>query len=190
MADVVLFHSAFGLRPSVQHAAERLRAWGHRVATPDLYRGRVAGTLDEGLSLRDAVGREELLRRARVAVADVAPGAVLAGFSLGAALAHRIAASDARFDRLLLLHGVAEPPVATPTRWSVQVHVAEGDPWAPRDEVDAWRGALERLGASIEVHFYPGGGHLFTDLDLPDRDIRATAEVWRRAERFLASRDD
>ncbi len=189
MADIVLFHSAYGLRPAVLDAAERLRGWGHRVATPDLYRGRVANTLEEGLALRDGIGREELLHRARVAVVNAAAGTVLAGFSLGAALAHRIAAADARFDRLLLLHGVAEAPAATPTRWSVQVHVAEGDAWSPRDEVDAWRGALERLGASIQVHFYPSGGHLFTDPELPDHDARAAAEVWRRAERFLAGQD-
>ena len=35
MAEVVLFHSALGLRPGVTTAADRLRAAGHKVHAPD-----------------------------------------------------------------------------------------------------------------------------------------------------------
>jgi dienelactone hydrolase len=184
MADVVLFHSAYGLRPAVRDAADRLRRAGHRVETPDLYEGRTAGTLEAALALRDAVGRDELLRRARAAVEAVAPGTVLAGFSLGASLAQRIAALDARFTRLLLVHGVADPPAALPVPWSVQAHIAEEDPWAPKAELMDWRRALDALGAVVELHFYRGG-HLFTDPGLADHDAGAAARVWERAERFL-----
>jgi dienelactone hydrolase len=38
MAQVVMFHSALGLRDAELTAAERLRAAGHDVLTPDLYR--------------------------------------------------------------------------------------------------------------------------------------------------------
>lgn len=39
MAEVVLFHSALGLRTGVAAAADRLRAAGHTVHTPDYYDG-------------------------------------------------------------------------------------------------------------------------------------------------------
>lgn len=185
MAEVVLFHSAYGLRPAVRAAAARLRALGHRVETPDLYDGRVAETLEQALAVRDAIGRDALLERARAALEGVRPGAVLAGFSLGASLAQRIAATDIRFDRLLLLHGVAEPPQALPLRWTVQAHVAEGDPWAPPEELRLWRAALARLGASVDLHLYPADGHLFTDAGLPDFDPWCAEAAWRRAEAFL-----
>lgn len=184
MAEVILFHSAYGLRPAVRAAAERLRRAGHRVETPDLYGGRTADTLEGALALRDAVGRDALLRRAVAAVGEAAPGTVLAGFSLGASLAQRVAARDARFGRLLLLHGVAEPPAALPAPWTVQAHVAEGDPWAPRAEVEPWRAALERLGAAVDVRWY-AGGHLFTDPGLPDHDAASAERVWREVEGFL-----
>ncbi len=186
MSDIFLFHSAYGLRPAVRAAAGRLRGLGHRVETPDLYGGQVAGTLQEALALRDRVGRDQLLSLAQVGVASAPPGTVLAGYSMGASLALRLATQDARFSRLLLFHGLAEPPAALPARWQVQAHLAADDPWEPRAGALAWRTALEAMGAQVELHFYRGG-HLFTDPDLPDHEPAAAAEAWARTERFLAS---
>lgn len=39
--EVVVYHSAYGLRPAVIDFAEQLRAAGHLVHTPDLYDGEV-----------------------------------------------------------------------------------------------------------------------------------------------------
>ena len=41
MASILLFHSVLGLRPAVLADAERLRAAGHDVSTPDLFDGAV-----------------------------------------------------------------------------------------------------------------------------------------------------
>lgn len=185
MADVILFHSAYGLRPAVLAAGERLRRSGHRVWAPDLYAGAVAATLEDALALRDRIGRGELLRRARECVAGAGAGTVLAGFSLGAALAQRVAARDGRFSRLLLFHGVAEPPPGLPVRWQVQAHLAAQDPQEPLAEVLAWRDALRSLGAAVDLHLH-GGGHLFTDPGLPDHHPRSEAAAWAQAGRFLA----
>ena len=46
MVQVVVFHSAYGLRQAEARAAARLRAAGHDVITPDLYDGQTAGTMD------------------------------------------------------------------------------------------------------------------------------------------------
>ena len=56
MSDLVLFHSGYGLRPAVRAAAERIRALGWRVHTPDLYRGVTADTAEEGGTTRDGIG--------------------------------------------------------------------------------------------------------------------------------------
>lgn len=184
MADVVLFHSAYGLRAAVLATAARWRRAGHRVVTPDLYGGAVAGTIEAALALRDQVGRAELLERARRSVSGARAGTVLAGLSLGASLAQRVAVSDVRFSRLLLLHGVAEVPAVLPVRWAVEAHVAEADPWAPREELEAWRLGLSSLGATVEVTYHRGG-HLFTDPELPDHDRESAERVWARAARFL-----
>ena len=58
MAEVVLFHSVLGLRPGVIAAAERLRAAGHTVHTPDLYDGEVFDDLADGSRKEDTLRRE------------------------------------------------------------------------------------------------------------------------------------
>lgn len=73
MAEIVLFHSALGLRPGVTAAADRLRAAGHKVHTPDYYEGEVFDDLDEGLRKCDALGYQEITRRAREAGGPTVP---------------------------------------------------------------------------------------------------------------------
>ncbi|MGV9810010.1 hypothetical protein [Micromonospora chersina] len=68
MAHILLLHSVFGLRPAVLAAADRLRAAGHRVATPDLYEVPAAETVEAGFALFEKIGRDTVLDRARAAV--------------------------------------------------------------------------------------------------------------------------
>ncbi|MFD0473567.1 hypothetical protein ACFQ0B_38880 [Nonomuraea thailandensis] len=82
MARVLLLHSMYGLRPAVHQAADRLRAAGHEVHVPDLYGGRVAGTAEEGIAIKEEIGRDELLKRAVAAAAPLSDERlVYAGFS-------------------------------------------------------------------------------------------------------------
>ncbi|KJY23910.1 dienelactone hydrolase, partial [Streptomyces sp. NRRL S-444] len=39
----------------------------------------------------------------------------------------------------------------------------------------------------VEVHRYPGAGHLFTDPGLDDYDAQAAEQTWRVALAFLDS---
>jgi dienelactone hydrolase len=86
-------------------AAERLRAAGHTVHTPDLYDGEVFDDLDDGSRKEDALGYQEIARRAREAVAGLPAGLVFAGFSLGAVHAEVLAASSAAAIGAVLMHG-------------------------------------------------------------------------------------
>ena len=54
--QVLLLHSAHGLRPATAEHADRLRAAGHVVHAPDLYEGVVLGDAAEGPAHRDATG--------------------------------------------------------------------------------------------------------------------------------------
>jgi dienelactone hydrolase len=185
MANILLFHSAYGLRPAVHAAADRFRAAGHTVTTPDLYDGRTAGTIGQALALRDEIGRPILHARAERAAAEIPAGTVVAGFSLGASHAQRVGADDPRVAGLLLLHGTGEVAEVRPDL-PVQLHVATEDDFEPVDEVAAWQAAMGRAGAMVEVFEYRGG-HLFTDPDLPDHDAASAALAWERSLKFCAS---
>ncbi|QKV95494.1 dienelactone hydrolase family protein [Streptomyces sp. NA02950] len=190
MADastVVLFHSAYGLRPAVRAAADRLRGAGHEVIVPDLYRGRTADTVEEGMAIKDEIGREELLKRA---IAAAAPHSdrrlVYAGFSLGASIAQNLALADERARGLLLLHGTSDiADDAATDELPVQLHVADPDAFEPHDWLSAWYLRMRRAGAEVEVFRYAGAGHLYTDPELPDYDKEAAEATWRVALGFL-----
>ena len=183
---IVLFHSAYGLRPAVHTAADRLRAQGHTVHVPDLYDGRTAEGIEEGLRIREEIGRDELLRRAVAAAAPYSgSGLVYAGFSLGGSIAQNLALGDEKARGLLLLHGTSDIADDAATGIPVQLHVAEPDPFEPDDWLNAWYLRMRKAGADVEIHRYRGAGHLYTDPELADWDEEAAERTWSVALDFL-----
>jgi dienelactone hydrolase len=186
MADVLLFHSIYGLRPAEHGWAERMRAAGHRVALPDLYRGATAETVDEGAAIRDRVGWEAMLAAARAAAAPLPPEAVLAGVSMGAQVAGEIWRGRPEAAGVLLLHGPCDIPARPRPALPVQAHLAEPEPFDDEDFLAGWAADMRAAGLAFELHRYPGAGHYFTDPALPDYHAAAAAACTERALAFLA----
>ncbi len=187
--NIMLFHSTYGLRPAVRDAADRLRAAGHEVWTPDLFEGRTFETVEEGRVFKDELGKVELLKRAVLAAAPYSErGLVYAGFSLGAATAQTLALGDDKARGLLLLHGTSDiAETASVDELPVQLHVAEPDAFEPDDWLTAWYLQMGKAGADVEIYRYAGAGHLYTDPGLPDYDEEAAEATWRVALGFLES---
>jgi dienelactone hydrolase len=185
---VALFHSVYGLRPAVLAAAERLRAAGHEVVTPDLYDGQVARTIDGGFAISEQIGWATIMRRARSAVAHLPADTVLAGLSMGAGVAGELLATRPDAAGLLLLHGTGGDPGTVPSGLSVQLHVADPDGMFPPAHVAAWGDAMTAAGAAVEVFTYPAVGHFFTDPGVPGYDPAAAELAWQRGVQFLRDR--
>ncbi|MFD9034733.1 dienelactone hydrolase family protein [Streptomyces sp. NPDC059567] len=187
--DIMLFHSTYGLRPAVEAAAERLRAAGHLVHVPDLFEGRTAGTVEEGMAIKEEIGKDELLKRAILAAAPYSErGLLYAGFSFGASVAQTLALGDDKARGLLLLHGTSDiAESATADDLPVQLHIADPDPFESHDWLTSWYLRMGKAGADVEVYRYPGAGHLYTDPELPDFDERAAEQTWAIALAFLES---
>lgn len=189
MAEVVVFHSALGLRPAVVDWAERLRGAGHTVHTPDFFDGEVFDDFAAGATKRDAIGVPELMRRAAKSVRQVDGPVVYAGFSMGAAAAQWLAATRPNAQGALLMHGVV--PIATlgtpawPARVPVEIHYAASDPWVDPSAVDALVAAARAVGARVDVHTYPGSAHLFNDPGLAEYDSNSATLLLERALAFL-----
>ncbi|MBW5424135.1 dienelactone hydrolase [Streptomyces sp. BG9H] len=185
--NIMLFHSTYGLRPAVRAAADRLRAAGHEVWTPDLFDGRTFDDVEAGMAHQDEIGKDELLKRAILAAAPYSErGLVYAGFSLGAATAQTLALGDEKARGLLLLHGTSDiAENVSVDGLPVQLHVAEPDPFETDDWLSAWYLRMGRAGADVEIYRYPGAGHLYTDPDLDDHDAEAAETTWRTALGFL-----
>ena len=185
MTEIVLFHSAYGLRPAVLDFAETLRAAGHTVHTPDLYDGAVFDTLEAAVAKRDEIGIGGLVERALSAVEGMRAELAYAGFSMGCGPAQLLAQTRPGARGALLMHG-ALPSQALGAPWPagvpLEIHGMEGDALF---DVDAAR-ELASEAADGTLHLHPGQTHLFADAELPDYDASAAALMRQRALAFFA----
>lgn len=188
MAEVILFHHVQGLTEGLQAFADRLRAGGHVVHTPDLFDGALPATLEEGMAL--AQGLEDADDRAAAIVADLPEGLVYAGFSWGGAFAQQFAQQRAGARGALLYDAF----VALDAPWSfgpwpaglpAQVHGMDADPFfALEGDLEA----AQKVAAqepTVELFTYPGDGHLFADSSLASYDEAAAELVIARSLEFL-----
>ena len=181
MSDIVLFHSVLGLRAGVLDAADRLRAAGHTVHTPDYYDGRTYDEYPPAFEFLDEIGGIPDVIARCTAVARLPADLVYAGFSLGGVPAELLAATRAGARGLILLHAAIPPDAlgvqAWPASVPVQVHFTTGDPYRDKAELDSFEAAVRASGARYERFDYPGNGHLFTDRTLPDEFDEESAEL-------------
>lgn len=188
MAEVLLFHHVLGLTPGCVEFADSLRDGGHVVHTPDLFDGKTFATVDDGLAyVEEEVGFESVVERGVAAAGGLPEGLVYAGFSLGAMPAQKLAQTRAGARGAVLLHA-AIPPDAF-GRWpdglAAQIHVMEDDDLGDVHVARYTAGAI----ATVDLHLYPGAGHLFTDPGSVDHDPAATALVVDRVLAFLVKID-
>lgn len=195
MAEIVLFHSALGLRPGVSVAADRLRAAGHTVHTPDLFLGEALfNEYRPAIAHVREIGVQGLVARARVAVEQLPAELVYAGFSVGATCAAVLAATRPGARAAILLHGAPAPEQMGVTRWPaaapVQIHFTLEDRWRSNAAIERLTRLVKDSGAECSVFDYPGTAHLFADPSLPaEYDPEATELMWQRVLDLLSKLD-
>jgi dienelactone hydrolase len=191
MAEVVLFHHVQGLTDGVRAFADELRAGGHTVHTPDLFDGELPATIEDGVAHARGLG-DVLDERTDRAIADLPPGLVFAGFSLGAGTSQRLAQTRPGA-RGALLYEACMPITGEwafgpwPDGLPVQIHGMDRDPYfGLESDIDSAREIVETVGSDLaELFVYPGDQHLFTDSSLPAYDEEAAALVLKRSREFL-----
>src|SRR5579875_1656628 len=124
MADIVLFHSVLGLRPGVTDAADKLRAAGHTVYTPDLFEGAVFHDYPESFAHLEQIGGPMgVVARAKAALDGLPAELVYAGFSLGGVPAELFAATRPGARGALLFHSAIPVEAFELSAWPAQVPV-------------------------------------------------------------------
>ncbi len=186
MTEVIVFHHAQGLTDGVRAFADEIRRAGHRVTVPDLYAGATFASVEEGVAHAKSIGFGEIRARGETAAANLPPGVVYAGFSLGALPAQKLAQTRTGALGAILYHGVVPIEEFTPS-WpsgvALQMHFTQNDPWSEEDIPVAQNLADTVPGG--ELYLYPGTGHLITDSSLKEYDAGATALILERTLRFL-----
>ena len=181
---MILFHHVLGLTTGVTELADRFRAAGHTVHTPDLFDGHTFESLDDGIAHAQAVGFGEIVSRGVDAAERLPAELVYAGISAGVMPAQRLAQTRPGARAALLLEACVPPGEfggAWPDEVPVQIHGREGDPFfADEGDVDAARALAEDISRA-ELFLYPGDQHLFTDSSLPSYDEAAVRLLVQRA---------
>ena len=172
--------------------ANQLRDAGHSVTLPDLFKGAVFDTLEQGVAAVEAMGFESILEAGEDVASSGPNDAVYAGFSLGALIAHKLAQTRPGAKGALLYH-YGDVPVemfggAWPSGVSVQFHISELDEWREDGVVEEF---VSRVGevATAELFEYPGSAHLFTDSSLAEYQVEPTSLVVSRTLTFLDRSD-
>jgi dienelactone hydrolase len=187
--EVVVYHSAYGLRPAVFEFADKLRLAGHTVHTPDLYDGEVFSDRNEMVRKIQELGFDKLLERATAAVEKLPHSLVYAGFSNGGACAELLAATRPGARGAILMHA---PLMVRDLGWKVwpsnvpvQVHFAAKDPIRNQAVVDALAVKVRQSGSNFEQFDYDATAHLFSDSALPAYDANAAELMTTRVLDFL-----
>ncbi len=193
MAEVVLFHHVQGLTDGVRELADRLRAGGHTVHTPDLYGGATFVEMSEGFAHQRKLGPEAIAAQVEQVLAGLPDEIVYAGISWGVPRAQEQAQTRPGAQGALLY----EAAIPITGEWAfgpwpadvpVQIHGMDADEFfALEGDIDAAREIVAAVGPDrAELFTYPGDGHLFVDSSLPSYDAEATALVVERSLDFLA----
>ncbi len=190
-AGVLLLHPWWGLNDDVRAYAERLRGEGYQVATPDLYHGRVATTIDGAKALMVELGQNSKsamteVDEALTKLSAQADRVAVLAWSMGTWYSWQLA--QARPDRVHALVtyyglGEVEPGKALPP---ILGHFAEQDEFESLADVRRTEQALVESGRVAQFHVYPGTKHWFDEPSRPEYDRDASALAFDRTLAFLA----
>lgn len=186
MAEILLFHHARGLTPSVVAYADQLRAAGHVVHTPDLFEGKTFTTTEDGVAHAQQVGFDTVIARGVGAADGLPEGLVYAGMSMGAMPAQKLAQTRPGAKGVVLLYSTVPPAFfgSWPSGVPVQIHAKDADPsFVDEGDIEAARELEATAGA--ELFLYPGPQHLFADAGTEDYDAEAAALAMERVLGFL-----
>jgi dienelactone hydrolase len=190
MAEVLLFHHAMGQTPGFHAFTDELRGAGHTVHTPDLFEGRMFGSIEEGVGYASEVGFGALIERGVRAADDLPAGMIYGGFSLGVLPAQKLAQTRPGARGALFFYSAV--PISEFGTWPkdvpVQIHGMDADPFfVDEGDIDAAR-EIVAAADDGELFLYAGDQHYFADSSLPSYDEDATKLLTQRVLEFLDTR--
>jgi carboxymethylenebutenolidase len=186
---VLVLHAWWGLKPFFKQYCDRLAKEGFTVLAPDLYQGRIAGTIDEAKALlekRDLELMQDTVNAAKDHLHELVKGKIgLVGFSMGGGWALEIASTTPdEIGAMVIYYANGEADYGKITA-KVMGHFSDNDEWEPNEYVDMTFDAFKKAGVDATRHVYPGVAHWFVEEDRPEYDPAAAQLSWDRTVEFL-----
>ena len=189
-AAVLVLHPWWGLNDDVRAYAKRLRGEGYEVATPDLYHGRVATTIEAAKALQGPLSKDwkRAMGEIEEAFSRLSPQAdrvAVLAWSMGVWFSWQLAqAHPDRIRGVVSYYGLGEteagkalPPILG--------HFAEDDEFEALADVRSTEQKVVEDGGVAQFHVYPSTKHWFDEPSRPEYDKAASALAWQRTLAFL-----
>jgi carboxymethylenebutenolidase len=189
-AGLILLHAWWGLNDDVKKRAESLRREGYAVATPDLFGGKVASTIEDANKLSSSFEKDEaaLTKKVDAAVTELAStvdriGIIAWSFGVWYAWKMGIARAD-KVKALVLFYGIGPNEPDSP-KSAVLSHYAETDPYEDIGFARQVEKEMRAAGDDVTVELYRGTKHWFDEPSRPEYDKAASDLAWDRTRAFL-----
>lgn len=189
---VLVLHAWWGLNDTIKNFCTRLAEAGFIAFAPDLYHGKIATTIPEAETLRDALDVNYLQTQAEIADAArflyerTNRALAVIGFSLGAYFALELSHSAPELVRAVVIFYGTGGNEFSNSNAAYLGHFADNDPFEPQASVDDLRESLERAKRPVTFYIYNGVGHWFFEADRTDAyDATAANLAWARTLEFL-----
>ena len=172
---VVIIHGGWGYSDNVRAQAERLAESGYVGYAVDMYgMGPVGTHLEDDRGARNLLNQNPVLRAMRFSLAverlkqdpHVDPEKISAvGYCWGGEVILEMSRAGAQLDAVVTFAGILS--TANPARKGyinprVLVLHGDKDPYAPLEQVEAFRQEMTDAAAEFEIIVYPGVEHAFT----------------------------
>ena len=191
---VLVLHAWWGLNGFFREFCDRLAQAGFVALAPDLYSGKVAGTVAEAERLRDSwdeaqeapplvlAGLDALIQHPAVR----GKGVGVIGFSMGGRWALWLAEQKPDLVRAVTVFYSTGEGDFSQSKAAFQGHFAAQDPYEPEERVRALEKRLREANRPANFYTYPGAGHWFFEKDRPEAyHPQAAKTAWDRTIAFL-----
>jgi carboxymethylenebutenolidase len=190
---IILVHEIKGIDDYALSVGKRLSDEGYWVVLPDLFKGKVASSLDEGKKIRDSLTRESVLDAlagGRKVLEENIGGRRIGtmGFCMGGGFA-LLGACNLKIDFCVDYYGMVEDArEIVGLDGPVQLMLGSEDrhvtPWATSSMIPSMVEHRKRL----DVHLYPNAGHAFHRPGWPGHEPIAAKDAWRKTLLFIRER--
>ncbi|HEV8669613.1 MAG TPA: dienelactone hydrolase family protein [Candidatus Limnocylindria bacterium] len=185
---VLVLHAWWGLNDDVLAYAQRLGQEGYVTSTPDLYRRRVATTIDEAKALDeklDVARASNEVSDALTKLRERANRVAVLGWSLGAFLGWNLVQARAAEIRAFVPYYGLRDVDASAALPPILGHFAEHDEFEDLAQVRRTEKLLLDAGRDARLHVYPNTKHWFAEPSRPEFDQGASDLAFERTREFL-----
>ena len=193
---IIVIHEWWGLNDWVKEQASKLADQGYVTLAIDLYRGKVATTLEEAHEIMRGVPEDRAARDLYAAIEflksqkNVKPDRIASiGWCMGGGYSLDVALQEPTLRAAVINYGhlATDPDSLKKINASILGIFGGTDQGIPVDDVKKFEQQLKQSGKKAEIVIYPDAGHGFENANNKGGyRVNDAADAWKHTVKFLA----